>query len=96
MLKSELIRRLTAHQSQMTFQDVELSINGLLNAMAQALESGEGIEIRGFGSFRLRVQPRRVGRNPKNGASVVIPPKGKVRFKPSRQLIYRINQQVGA
>ena len=51
-------------------RDVELAVNCLLEQMIEALEAGERIEVRDFGSFSLRHHPARIGRNPKTGEPV--------------------------
>jgi integration host factor subunit beta len=56
-----------------------------------ALESGERIEIRGFGCFTLHHRAPRIGRNPKTGAAVHLPPKVKLHFKPGKDMKDRVN-----
>lgn len=53
MTKSELIERIVSQQGMLSSKDVELAIKTMLEQMAQALATGERIEIRGFGSFSL-------------------------------------------
>jgi len=61
MTKSELIERIVTQQGLLSSKDVELAIKTMLEQMAQALATGERIEIRGFGSFSLHLPrpPRR-------------------------------------
>ena len=66
-------------------------VNAVLVTMAESLRSGSPIEIRGFGSFRLRDRAARVGRNPKTGAHVNVPPKRVCYFKPGRILLELVN-----
>ncbi len=54
--------------------------------MEEALRSGSPIEIRGFGSFRIRQRGARTGRNPKTGAPVHVPAKRVCYFKPGKTL----------
>ena len=70
MTKSELIERIVTQQGLLSSKDVELAIKTMLEQMAQALATGDRIEIRGFGSFSLHYRAPRVGRNPKTGQSV--------------------------
>jgi integration host factor subunit beta len=56
-----------------------------------ALQSGDKIEIRGFGSFRIRQRNPRIGRNPKTGARVEVPAKKVPYFKPSKELRDLVN-----
>ncbi|HAC69098.1 MAG TPA: integration host factor subunit beta, partial [Pseudomonas sp.] len=72
MTKSELIERIVSYQGQLSSRDVELAIKTMLEQMAQALSTGDRIEIRGFGSFSLHYRAPRTGRNPKTGESVLL------------------------
>ena len=61
-------------------------IEHILTSMVQAIERGDKVEIRGFGSFRTRPRRARIGRNPKTGARVEVPAKRIPFFKPSKEL----------
>lgn len=54
--------------------------------MVSALRAGDGVELRGFGSFRLRNRKARIGRNPRSGASIKVPSKRVVYFKLGKEL----------
>ena len=95
MTKSELIEALAAKQTQLTHKDIDSAVKMLLEHMSQALENGERIEIRGFGSFSLHYRPPRVGRNPKTGDSVELPAKYVPHFKPGKELRDRVNASIG-
>ena len=58
MTKSELINRLAERYSQLVAKDAEFAVKTILDAMTNALASGQRIEIRGFGSFALNSRPR--------------------------------------
>ncbi len=91
MTKSELIERIAAVQSQLSSKDVELAVKMILDHMAEALSSGERIEIRGFGSFSLHYRAARLGRNPKTGEKVQLAGKYVPHFKPGKELRDRVN-----
>lgn len=91
MTKSELIESMVLKQTQLTNKDVDSAVKTLLEHMSQALESGERIEIRGFGSFSLHYRPPRMGRNPKTGDPVSLPSKHVPHFKPGKELRDRVN-----
>jgi len=76
MTKSELINRLAERYSQLVAKDAEYAVKTILDAMTNALASGQRIEIRGFGSFALNSRPPRIGRNPKSGDKVMVPENG--------------------
>ncbi len=92
MTKSELIQSLVAGQPQLDQRDVELAVKGLLECMSNALQAGERIEVRGFGSFCLHHRPARLGRNPKTGMSVQVPDRRVPHFKPGKELRERVDQ----
>jgi len=73
-------------------RDVELSLNCILEQMADALAQGERIEIRGFGSFDCRHRPPRLARNPKTGETVNLPAKVAVHFKPGSATRSRVQK----
>ena len=67
-------------------KESEIVVETIFESIIQALQTGEKIEIRGFGSFRTRQRRGRTGRNPKTGAKVEVPPKRIPFFKPSKEL----------
>ncbi len=73
MTKSELIEQVASRQSDWTRQTAEDAVNTLFGTIADALERGDRIEIRGLGSFQVKSRMPRVGRNPKTGMQVPIP-----------------------
>jgi integration host factor subunit beta len=91
MTKSELINVLESKNSHLSLKDVDFSVNSLLEQMAESLAKGERIEVRGFGSFTLHHRKSRIGRNPKTGESVALPPKYVPHFKPGKELKERVN-----
>ncbi len=91
MTKSELIEAIATKQTQLTQKDIDSAVKTILEHMAQSLEKGERIEIRGFGSFSLHFRPPRVGRNPKTGDAVQLPSKHVPHFKPGKELRDRVN-----
>ncbi len=92
MTKSELIERLAAQQTQLSYKDVELVVKHILENMSNSLANGERIEIRGFGSFSLHYREPRVGRNPKTGDSVKLSGKNVPHFKPGKDLRERVDK----
>ena len=94
MTKSELIERLVEKNARLSAKDVDESVKAVLDAMIQAMAGGARIEIRGFGSFSLNYRPERVGRNPKSGASVVVPAKYVPHFKAGKEMRARVDASV--
>lgn len=93
MTKSELIQLIAEKQVHLSDKDVEFAVKSMIEHMAQALSSGERIEIRGFGSFSLHFRPPRVGRNPKTGDAVTLQGKYVPHFKPGKELRARVNNE---
>lgn len=90
MTKSELIEAV-AQRSNITKSRAELVVNCVFDAMTAALERGEGIEIRGYGSFTVRRYHAYDGRNPRTGKAVSVPEKRLPFFKVGKELRERVN-----
>ena len=90
MTKSELIDAL-AIRSELTKARAELVVNCVFDAMTEALHRGEGIEIRGFGSFTVRPYKSYNGRYPRTGEQVVVPAKRLPYFKVGKELRELVN-----
>ena len=91
MTKSELIATLAGRYPQLAVRDTDIAVKTMLEAMTQALASGQRIEIRGFGSFSLSMRSPRVGRNPKSGEKVMVPGKQVPHFKAGKELRERVD-----
>ena len=86
MTKAELIEKVSQHYTALTKRQTEILVNTVFDSIKEALEKGDKIEIRGFGSFRLRQRRMREGRNPKTGALVNVPSKKVPFFKAGKEL----------
>jgi len=86
MTKFELIFRLAEHYPQLVAKDAETAVAAILDAMTSSLVTGQRIEIRGFGSFKINYRPSRIGRNRKSGEKVTVSEKYVPHFKPGRDL----------
>ena len=93
MTKSELIEKIS-ETLKLPAGKAEAIVNTIFDSMVKALERGEGIEIRGFGSFRTRQRKPRTGRNPKTGEKVDVPAKKIPFFKPSKELKDLVNEGI--
>ena len=90
MNKSQLFKALSKRWN-ITEKDAKLCVNTLFDAMTEALAAGERIEIRGFGSFKVKEYGPYKGRNPKTGELVQVPEKSLPLFKMSNKLQKSIN-----
>jgi integration host factor subunit beta len=94
MTKAELVDEV-AHAVQLTKKQAETIVNIVFDSIVESLRAGQKIELRGFGSFRLRSRKSRTGRNPKTGEKVDVPSKKIPYFKPGKELKELINQAQG-
>ncbi|MEC9217456.1 MAG: integration host factor subunit beta [Pseudomonadota bacterium] len=91
MTKSELILRLAEANPHLFQRDVERIVSTIFNEISAALESGDRVELRGFGAFSVKKRDSRVGRNPRTGAAVQVQSKYVPFFKTGKQLRDRLN-----
>ena len=91
MIKSDIVHILSKRFPQLMIDDVNLSINVILNEIGNALQQGQKAEFRGFGVFTAKKKSARTARNPKTGAILISPEKIVPHFKPSVFLHRRLN-----
>jgi integration host factor subunit beta len=91
MTKADLIA-VVADKLKFPWARAELLVDQIFSCMTQALQQGEGIEIRGFGSFTVREYKAYEGRNPRTGDTVHVKPKRLAFFKVGKELRERVNQ----
>jgi len=85
MTKSMLIDKL-AEKLDMDKHEAKVIVNTMLESITEALSMGDKVELRGFGSFRVKNRKARNGQNPKTGEKVKVPPKTVPFFKPGKEL----------
>ena len=90
MTKAELVEEV-AKSIDLPKKNAEVIVNTVFRSIISALNNGEKIELRGFGSFRLRERKERIGRNPKTGETVHVPTKKVPYFKAGKELKELIN-----
>ncbi len=90
MTKAELVEDV-ARAAELTKKDAERLVEIVFESIIETLNHGQKIELRGFGSFRVRERGARRGRNPKTGDPVSIPAKRVPYFKPGKELKELIN-----
>jgi integration host factor subunit beta len=91
MLRSELVSKLASENPHLYHGDVERVVDTILEEISAALERGDRVELRGFGAFSARARGGRLGRNPRTGDSVQVPPKRAPFFKAGKGLRERMN-----
>jgi integration host factor subunit beta len=85
LTKADLIEEVL-RITELPRKESEAIVETIFDSIIESLQNGDKIEIRGFGSFRTRQRRGRVGRNPKTGEKVEVPPKKIPFFKPSKEL----------
>jgi integration host factor subunit beta len=95
MTKADLIN-IVAKKLDITQVQSGIIVEAALKSVVNALQNGQEVEIRGFGSFRFRNRAPRKGRNPKTGERVDVPPKKIPYFKMGKELKALLNGQAAA
>ena len=90
MTKADLVDEV-ARNSVLSKKGAEVIVQAVLDSIVESLKNGGKVELRGFGSFRLRERASRQGRNPKTGEKVFVPAKKVPYFKPGKDLKELIN-----
>ena len=91
MTKAELVEEVS-EKTGLPKKQAEIVVNTVFESIVDTLKTGEKIELRGFGSFRIRRRDSRTGRNPKTGDKVDVPAKRIPYFKPGKELRELLNQ----
>jgi integration host factor subunit beta len=85
MTKAELVEKVSG-QIKLTKKQTEVVVNTVFQSITDSLSNGKKVELRGFGSFRIRERNARIGRNPKSGVQVDVPAKRVPFFKAGKEL----------
>ncbi|MBN1355262.1 integration host factor subunit beta [bacterium] len=86
MTKSEFIAEVANRLKFLSYKDAGVVVNTFFASINEALVNDEKVELRGFGSFKVKERPPRIGRNPKTGKTVKVPAKKVPYFKPGKEL----------
>ena len=91
MRKAEMVRRI-ADETDLTQAKAAEIVKTIFDEIKSALEQGDTVILRGFGSFHVRDKQARIGRNPKTGQEAAIPSRRVVRFKSGKLLKHAVNR----
>ena len=91
-VKSHILDQLVNSYPNFLRRDLEKALNLVLDEIINTVAKGKNVQIRGFGSFKIRQLKFRIGRNPKDGSRVEIPAKQSVHWKISKELFQKLNQ----
>jgi len=93
IVKSELIKQLKKSYPNFLTRDLTKLIDIVLKEIKDSLDRNEGIELRGFGTFRINIQKASIRRNPKTGTKVNVPKKRVIKWKMSKDLFKKLNNE---
>jgi len=94
MVKSELVQKLCNMHPNILRKDIEKIVKTLIEEIIEALCKNKAVEIRGWGTFKTVIRKARVGRNPKNSQIIQVPEKKAIKWKMSKILYNKINQNL--
>jgi len=92
MVRSELLQKLCNLHSNLARRDLEKILKIIFQEITESLCRGGNVEIRGFGTYKVKIRKARVGRNPKNSEIVQIPEKKAIKWKMSKILFEKLNK----
>jgi len=92
MNKSDLVKKISNKSDSFTEDDIEKSINSILELISKSLGQKQRVEIRNFGTFSIRPREERLSRNPKTGTSVLVEAKNHPYFRASKNLKQSLNK----
>ena len=91
VVKSTLLKQISDNYPNFLKKDLENFLNIVLNEIKLALQKGENVELRNFGTWSTHIQKARLSRNPKTGEKLETPEKKTIHFKMSKKLFQKIN-----
>ena len=93
IVKSKLIKELKKSYPNFLTRDLSKVIDIVLKEIKESLNRGEGVELRNFGTFRVNIQKASIRRNPKTGEKVNVPDKRTIKWKMSKDLFKKLNNE---
>jgi len=93
IVKSKLIKQIKKSYPNFLNRDLSKLIDIILNEIKNSLKRSEGVELRGFGTFRTNIQKESIRRNPKTGVKVNVPKKRTIKWKMSKDLFKKLNNE---
>ena len=92
-VKSQILDQSANFYPNFLRRDLEKALNLALDEIIKTVAKGNSVQIRGFGSFKIRNLKSRIARNPKDGSRVEVPAKQSVHWKTSKELFQKLNRQ---
>ena len=92
MNKSDLLKKISEKVDSLNEEDLEQTVNTILNLISNTINNGDRVEIRNFGTFSIRSRDQRISRNPKTGTAVLVEAKRHPYFRASKYLRESLNK----
>ena len=92
MNKSDLVKLISNNLDSFSEDDIEKSVNSILDLISESLRKDRRVEVRNFGTFSIRSRGERLSRNPKTGTSVLVEPKNHPFFRAAKNLKQSLNK----
>ena len=93
IVKSKLLKQISKNYPNFLIRDLNKVIEIILSEIKNSLKIGDGVELRGFGTFRTNIQKESIRRNPKTGTKVNVPKKKTIKWKMSKDLFKKLNNE---
>jgi len=93
IVKSKLLKQISKNYPNFLSRDLNKVVEIILNEIKNSLKRGEGVELRGFGTFRTNIQRESIRRNPKLGTKINVPRKKTIKWKMSKDLFKKLNNE---
>ena len=93
IVKSKLIKELKKSYPNFLIRDLDKVVEIILKEIKETLKRGEGVELRNFGTFRVNIQKASIRRNPKTGEKISVPKKRTIKWKMSKDLFKKLNNE---
>ena len=93
IVKSKLLKQLKKSYPNFGNKELDKLVSIILNEIKRALRRDEGVELRNFGSWRIKTQKESIRRNPRTGEKVAVPAKKVRSWKMSKEMFKKINNE---
>ncbi len=93
IVKSKLLKQLKKNWPNFLLSDLNKVTDIVLNEIKRSLKRGDGVELRNFGTWRVKTQKESIRRNPKTGEKVAVPAKKVISWKMSKEMFKKMNNE---
>ena len=93
IVKSKLLKQLKQSYPNFTIKDLTILVEIVLKEIKRALKRGDGVELRNFGTFRVKTQRASIRRNPKTSEKIAVPEEKVISWKMSKDMFKKINNE---